>query len=524
MHRLVVPALAALGLSTLPAAAQEAPDAAGYALCTLTDTGRTPAQVWASPVFEFHVPGNDTTMQTLNRLAGEFHRHVAGLGGAGDKDCVALATRAEAEAFRQEQRAIWDKRVYFVKIGNWHDVAWTPPASLFTAAAPAEKATHYFRCYATTTDVPGRFAAVMTVSSGVFERPVPGERAFVAAQAYQQEFKAVAQANGMPPQSAQCNPYDTAGEADKAERDYRRLFGGFNTKYSVTGWVPSGNAPAPAVPAPAATGGAVAGKAPGGTPAGQGAREIGIHYLDAMTPELAKTLGMPAPQGVFVAAAAADSPFRHMDALLEIAGQAVTAPGEVSAIIARLRPGFEAPVRVWRERGIRELKLVIPAPDAITPTPMTTTAAAAAAPPPATPAPAAPTTPSANAASLPEAMYCIGSVQRSKPPLWLRTPIRRQPTADARHAALGATLSQLFEAAKIAHPGKWRNDDTHCFDTSQVFPGETMCIANSIGYFGGAQSVVVWCNASREALEARAQDMTRIDGGQAQAFDWPAGP
>ncbi|KRG61685.1 hypothetical protein ABB26_18160, partial [Stenotrophomonas humi] len=123
MHRLAALVVAALGLSPLLAAAQAATKSS-FILCTLTDTGRTPAQVWASPVFEFVAPVHD--MELLNRLAGEFHRHVAGFGGAGDKSCVALATRAEADVFREEQRALWDKRMYFIKVGNWHDVAWTP--------------------------------------------------------------------------------------------------------------------------------------------------------------------------------------------------------------------------------------------------------------------------------------------------------------------------------------------------------------------------------------------------------------
>lgn len=242
MSRILALAVAALCLSPLAVAAQTVPET-NYVWCSLTDTGRAQAQIWASPVFEFGVQGHD--IEVLNRLAGEFHRHVAQLGGAGDKSCIALPTRAEAEAFRQQQRALWDKRMYFVKVGNWHDVDWTAPTVLAVAAAPAASASRFFRCYATTTDVPGYVDRAWTVSSGVFEAAVPGERAFEAAilqaNAYQEEFGAVARANGIPAGDAPlCAPYDSSAEAEKAEHDYRKLIGGFNTKYTVVQWRPSG--------------------------------------------------------------------------------------------------------------------------------------------------------------------------------------------------------------------------------------------------------------------------------------------
>lgn len=245
MHRFVALALAALGGSPLSVLAQDAPGT-NYALCTVTDTGRAPAQVWASPVFEFNAPVFD--VEALNRVAGEFLRHVSGLGGAGNKDCVALETRAEAEALRQEQRSIWDKKMFFVKAGHWRDVAWTPPP---LAAAPmAATVPRWFRCYATQTDVPGRYATAITVSSGVFQQSVPGERAYVAAaeqaQAYREEFGQIAQANNIPEELSMCANYDTQGEADKAERDYRKMIGGFNAKYDVVAWAPSGKAIVPA--------------------------------------------------------------------------------------------------------------------------------------------------------------------------------------------------------------------------------------------------------------------------------------
>ena len=124
-------------------------------------------------------------------------------------------------------------------------------------------------------------------------------------------------------------------------------------------------------------------------------------------------------------------------------------------------------------------------------------------------------------AEVPAALYCLGSVQRTKPALLLRTPIRQQPTADADPATLQATLASLYTAARQAYPGSWREQQAFCQDTSSVFPGETMCIAVNQKHIGGTQSAVLFCNASREQIEARSREMSKADGGAAQVLDWP---
>ncbi|HBM62454.1 MAG TPA: hypothetical protein DD418_00430 [Pseudomonas sp.] len=505
MYRLAVLAFAALWLSPWCAAAQS--PATGYALCTLTDIGHTPVRIWASPVLEFDAPTYD--VEALNRLAGAFHRHVAGLGGAGDKNCVATNTRSEAETLRQEQRALWDKRAFFVKVGNWHDVPWTPPADVLAARNPGQAQARYFRCYATMTDVPGRVDRAWTVSSGVFEKPVPGDRALAAAleqaHSYGEEFRAVAQAAGIPAELSSCSPYDTRAEADKAEQDYRRLIGGFNTKYSLVAWVPGDHAmPSPATPPPAAQ-----------TVDAAVRPMVGLR-IGTVGAELAQASGLGAPRGAWVIEVADGSPARQggveaMDIVLEIAGQAVAAPGDVTAIIGRLRPGFEAPVQVWRAGVVRELKLIVPAPQAATPVKPDMAAS-----------PTPGTVRGHVAPANPAALYCLGSVQRSKPPLLLRTPIRQQATGDANPTVLRETLASLYAAARQAYPGEWHDQEVKCQATSNMFPGETMCIAFSSKHFGGTQSAVLFCNATREQIEARSRDMDKVDGGTAQAFDWPS--
>lgn len=516
MHRLVALAVAALCLSPLAAAAQAATPS-NFIFCTLADTGRVPAQIWASPVFEFAVPAHDA--EVLNRLAGEFHRHVAGLGGAGDKSCVALATRAEADAFRQQQYAIWDKRMYFIKVGNWHDVAWTPPAGLASAPETAANVSRHFRCYATTTDVPGRVDLAWTVSSGVFEMPVSGERSFAAAleqaNAYQEEFKAVAQAHRIPAEATMCSPYDTLAEAEKAEHDYHRLIGGFNTRYTVTPWLPSGKAAAPPAP-PSAVKSAVAGEA--------GAPFVGLK-LEAVSNVLAQAMGLTAGKGAWVVgvidgSAASRADFKPMDVVLEISGQAVEAPSDVPAILSQLRAGFEAPVQVWRERGPHLLKLVVPG-GAVAPVVDQASSSAAAS---GTTVPAAADATSAPVPATPRPLYCLAVVQRTKPALLLRTPVHQLATADGSLAAVGATLGALYSAVKQQYPGKWRDDEAKCYDNSRVIAGERLCMAISNTHLGGLQSVLLYCNATQEGLASRLAEMDAVkDVSGLQVLEWPTG-
>ena len=127
----------------------------GFGFCTVTDSSSAQVKIWASPVFPLtHAPSDPAGFQRSQELAGEFLAHVTTLGGRGSKSCVVLASQAEAATFREEQRANWDKRMYFIKVGDWREVAWTPAAwSPGTATAPPAELTRYFYCYQVDTDV-----------------------------------------------------------------------------------------------------------------------------------------------------------------------------------------------------------------------------------------------------------------------------------------------------------------------------------------------------------------------------------
>lgn len=103
---------------THPAAPQ------AYGFCTLTDSSSVLVKIWASPVSSItDVAKNDAAgFQRSQELAGEFLSHVGTRGAGGVKSCVILPTRGEVATVRKEQRAIWEKRVYFVEVGVWRKV------------------------------------------------------------------------------------------------------------------------------------------------------------------------------------------------------------------------------------------------------------------------------------------------------------------------------------------------------------------------------------------------------------------
>lgn len=529
MLRLAILALVACALLPARVHAQSAPATGqGFGFCTVTDTSRAQAVIWASPVFPVEYTHEDPGgFLRGEEVAGEFLAHVGTLGGRGNKSCVVLASQGEAATFRDEQRAGWDKRVYFIKIGDWREVAWTPAPRKPAQAASTAPVTRHFLCQATQTNLPDRSDLSRTVASSVFTMPVPAVDTLKAmhdqATAYTTEFQSVVQAHGLPVQGS-CMPYDTAGEAQYAYQQLVRHSKGFNMKYTEVAWTPSGRAAATAVSVPAALPSRSSPASAHAPPsAANSAPDLGIHYLDSVTPDLQRTLALPSAQGVFVAAAAPESPFRHMDVLLEIAGQAVNAPAEVAATFGRLRPGFQAPVRVWRDKRLQEFVVVVPVPAQATapalparPREAGNGATRADAPDAAPPSPA----------TAAQGQYCVAFASRSKPVLQLRTPLWEDDARPADLAAMAASTARLVAALKQAHPGDW--DDlpaAKCYPNSAVIAGESFCFAIKIKRFGGdSHTAGMYCNVSRAGAEERIADMKKAEGPDALIFDWPGKP
>ncbi|MET7143541.1 PDZ domain-containing protein [Xanthomonas sp. PPL139] len=348
------------GLAPVAVRAQSlAPSQPGFAFCSVTDTGSVPAKIWASPVFALSYPVDvSEQMQRSNTLASAFLRHVGALGGAGDKSCLLAAGRDEVQAFREQQLAIWSKRLLLMKAGSWRDVDWTPSAEDAVSQAPAQR-TGYFYCYATQVDIPDRSDRARTVVSQVFAMPVGADPMAVYAQnqAYAEAFKQVVRAHGQPEDGTLCTAYDSQGEADKASRDYRKLMGGFNTKFVEVPWRPSEAAPValattlalPAMPAAA--------------PAAP--RLLGVRIVP-VTAELVLAAGLPSPRGawvveVFDGSVGARAGIKPMDVLLEIAGQPVAGFEDVPRLVAAAAADVPVPVTLWRDRRAQELSVVFPA-------------------------------------------------------------------------------------------------------------------------------------------------------------------
>lgn len=515
MHRFAWLALVAGSLVSVGAKAQTptAPPQ-GFGFCTVTDSSSAQVKIWASPVFPLtHAPTDPAGFQRSQELAGEFLAHVTTLGGAGSKSCVVLASQAEAASFREEQRANWDKRMYFIKVGDWREVAWTPAAwSPATATAPPAELTRYFYCYQVDTDVLPRRSH--TVATTVFARTLPAGdpmAGYDKAAAYSLQFRQQVRAHGLP-ENGDCAPYDTRAEAEHQQQQIRRHFKGFNMQFDEIAWTPGDAGLAPTVATPAQAAPTASARAP--MPAtGLGLRITGV------SAELAQALGLSSTQGAWVVEVADGSPamkagIRPMDVLVEIAGQAVTGHGDVPAIAGRLRPGFEAPLRVWRERRMLDLKLLVPA------------ALAAGAGAVKTAAPAAAATPARAAVDAADTgRYCTAFVTRSKDGLLLRMPVWQLPAGQASQAAMADSVSRLIAAVIQAHPAKWTTfPPVTCHDNSGVFAGETFCLSNTYKHFGGAQMAAQFCNSSKDLIEQRWADMVKADGGNARIFTWPVAP
>ncbi|MBB5886516.1 PDZ domain-containing protein [Xanthomonas sp. LMG 8992] len=347
------------GLAPVVARAQSpAPSQSGFAFCSVTDTGSVPAKIWVSPVFALSYPADvGSQLQRSNALAGAFLRHVGTLGGAGNKECALAAGREDVQALREQQRALWDKRLFLMKAGSWRDVDWTPSPEDAVAQAPAQR-TRYFYCYATQVDIPDRSDRARTVASQVFAMPSGADpmAVYTQSQAYAEAFKQVVGAHGQPEDGTSCTAYDTQGEADKASRDYRKLMGGFNTKFAEVPWRPSEVAPGappvtPAVSAPHAA-----------APAAP--RLLGVRIVP-VTAELVLAAGLPSPRGAWVVEVfdgiAARAGIKPMDVLLEIAGQPVVGFEDVPRLVAAAAADVPVPVKLWRDRREHVLSVVFPA-------------------------------------------------------------------------------------------------------------------------------------------------------------------
>jgi hypothetical protein len=527
MQRIAVVAIVCLAGLLSPASRAQSPPTTpatqkGFSFCSIHDTaGRT---VWASPVFEYEYPSGDSGSRT-SEMATDFHDFIGSMGGAGDKNCASAdADRAAVEAFRNEQRSILTQRFMGVVRANaWLDVAWTPkPWAPVLMAKPAVVSKHFY-CYGTDTDQGNVRAA--SVASPVFEASMDGTdpmAPYTLAEEYGKEFtRYVVDVQGLTQANPSCYFKDTRAEADKALRDYRRMFSGFNLKFADVAWRPTGksSAPpsAPASTAPPTATGSMLSPVPvavsSAVPATQG--RIGVRFAE-VTPELALGLGMETARGALVIEVQKDSPamaagLKPMDVVLGINQQAVEQATDLPVISHRLPAGKPASLRVWRERAEHQLLVHV----AGSPTAAAVAQAGAIAAPNAAPSSMAA---DASVQAVARRKYCHAFIQRVGKPGGVHSTVWENSGSDGSQAAMATTLT-----AFAAHARQLQSTTWHDFTASAVQCDMNVgfCFATSLRHFGASQIAGQFCKDTREEAEADWTRLSELDRAM-EAVAWPA--
>ncbi|MGB4116010.1 MAG: PDZ domain-containing protein [Polaromonas sp.] len=91
--------------------------------------------------------------------------------------------------------------------------------------------------------------------------------------------------------------------------------------------------------------------------------QIGIN-VDAVSAGFAKSLGLPKALGALVvdvqtASTADKAGLQALDVIVEITGQQVQSPSDLQESLSRMRPGFKASLRVWRNKAMRDVVVEI---------------------------------------------------------------------------------------------------------------------------------------------------------------------
>ncbi|MGG5872243.1 S1C family serine protease [Pseudomonas peli] len=179
---------------------------------------------------------------------------------------------------------------------------------------------------------------------------------------------------------------------------------------------------------------------------------LGLH-VTAVTPTVVQQFGLPTVSGVLVlgpvpGSGAEKAGMLAGDIILEIAGTQVNSPSELTAITSRIRPGFTAPLKVWRYRAAIDV-LVEVGDSSSTAQPLAPQPAAAAGQPP-SPSMAAPiAAPAGNSAT--NTSFCLAMFEAKQvqglgdyPPRGLITQIWQGPGLSTTPARLTMPEFQAF--------------------------------------------------------------------------------
>lgn len=187
----------------------------------------------------------------------------------------------------------------------------------------------------------------------------------------QKEFETYLRSRYTPkPASAICQGEDTRARADAArEKLWSLMFGNLSSSRVAVTWTPTSKPPPRAAVAKnkvAATAGAAPSASTAATAGNVGSAKVLGLQLNMVDEASTKKLGLQTAQGALISSVAkggtaAKAGLRAQDVIVEIGGQEILTPQDAETILNAMRPGFNAPLRVWRARKMHELMLEVAA-------------------------------------------------------------------------------------------------------------------------------------------------------------------
>lgn len=238
------------------------------------------------------------------------------------------------------------------------------------------------------------------------------------------------------------------------------------------------------------------------TPTAEVGNSLGLK-LQAPGPELIKALGLESGEGAWVisvaaGSAAAEAGIKPMDVILDVSGQVVSRPGDVQAIIGKMRAGYKSSMTVWRNRASRELALVVPAGVSAS-VPQIKPAALVQEQPTAAPV---------------DARYCSAVLATQHTYGSTVSPVKLIPGAAKD---IQSALRSYVAKVKQAQPGLWGE---LAVNTLVCQPGAVVCSAEGEGPSGKTQNAFVFCHATQAQADMQVAEMRKGDP-QAVVVDWP---
>lgn len=183
---------------------------------------------------------------------------------------------------------------------------------------------------------------------------------------------------------------------------------------------------------------------------------LGLH-ITPVTPTVARQFGLAAVSGVLVlgpvpGSGAEKAGMLAGDIVLQIAGTSVNSPAELTAVASRIRPGFAAPLKVWRYRAPIDVLVEVGDSSGMAPS-VAPAPAAVVAPTPSLPLAAPVTSPASNSATNTSFCFALFEARQVQglsdyPSRGLITPVWQGPALSGTPARLAMPEFQAFTRAQ----------------------------------------------------------------------------